>query len=606
MKKKILSLLVLLTAAVSGAWADAFSTDPYTANATLSGVTVTSDMEITINENVTVTVNNGLNIASGATLIVKGPGTLVVNGTTGASGNNAEDGEEGGTAINGNIAVYGATVQATGGNGGNGGNSDETPGGWGGNAGAAFSGAVTIYSGKIIAQGAVGGLGGNSTEGPAGQGYSSAAFSGTLTFYGGTVEATSGDDFAYAFANASNLTFKTTEATMYSDAGHTDVITSVSNQQKVYITAPDVECFMLTVDKDNNKHGIITFTVGEDEENSKLALEGDSVTVKMNIDDPWLLDSIAAETYTNWESAGARRTPGVYPEVPFLGNIELTPLTNVEGADTAWYFKMPSASVLLSAYYVTKAQFTTAPAAAEGVVAGADKNLVTPGVVALVEVGEGPQGDVKYLATTEQLSAEQVAAATGWSADVPNAKDYTGDYAEDFTVYVWYYIDAVEGYLNSDTSYVEVTVKKNLYNVYLKPSRFNNITVEVNAIDKTADLIHNEDENVDTLKAVKYNQEIILKAQQGYKFRKVEVKKNIVIKSLTIPDIDLGCGDQVIYYVEGETWQQAIDNHAEANSGWSYNGYGQVLFSGYILSNKNDLANKDELISSDGGFQFKD
>ena len=221
--KKLLSLLVLLMTAASGAWAQDVLATSYSSDATLSNVTVSASMEVTIASGATVTINNGLTITSG-TLTVYGPGTLVVNGKDGS------DGQSGGTAISGNISIKGgANVQANGGNGGAGstgqrgsdggrgvagGNGGQ--GGQGGNGGAAFTGAVTIYSGSINAfagKGGDGGCGGDGGdggngpglmdyEGPGGNGGNGgdggnggsggAAFAGTLTFFGGSVTAVGG------------------------------------------------------------------------------------------------------------------------------------------------------------------------------------------------------------------------------------------------------------------------------------------------------------------------------------------------------------------------------------------------------------------------------
>ena len=128
-KKRFISMLVLLAAVATGAWADQLASS-YSSNATLNAVTVSASMEVTIATGVTVTINNGLNITSG-TLTVKGPGTLVVNGKAGSNGGasgtgNGGNGANGAAAISGNIIVQGgATVKATGGNGGNGGNGGE-------------------------------------------------------------------------------------------------------------------------------------------------------------------------------------------------------------------------------------------------------------------------------------------------------------------------------------------------------------------------------------------------------------------------------------------------------------------------------------------------
>jgi len=138
--------LALLITAATGAWADSFSTEAYTADATLSAVSVTGDQTLTINEGVTVTVNNGLTINSGATLTVTGGGTLAVNGTDGANGQDGsvntdpETGEEvgredptpggdgdSGIVIDngGKLIISNATIIAVGGKGGRGGNNGD-------------------------------------------------------------------------------------------------------------------------------------------------------------------------------------------------------------------------------------------------------------------------------------------------------------------------------------------------------------------------------------------------------------------------------------------------------------------------------------------------
>ena len=160
-----MTLALLLTAA-TGAWADSFSTEAYTADATLSAVTVTGNTTLTINEGVTVTVNNGLTISSGATLTVTGGGTLAVNGATGANGGDGNSpGADGSTAIGGSgqLAIANATITATGGAGGNGG-FDEYSSQYGGDGAPAVSGvSISIQTGSLTAIGGAGGIGGTST-----------------------------------------------------------------------------------------------------------------------------------------------------------------------------------------------------------------------------------------------------------------------------------------------------------------------------------------------------------------------------------------------------------------------------------------------------------
>ena len=164
--KKLTLTLALLITAVTGAWADSFSTEAYTADATLSAVSVTGNMTLTINEGVTVTVNNGLTINSGATLTVTGGGNLIVNGHTGANGaDGTSEGEPGSIAISGSgqLAIANATITATGGAGGKGG-FDETSSQYGGNGAPAVSGvSISIQTGSLTAIGGAGGIGGTST-----------------------------------------------------------------------------------------------------------------------------------------------------------------------------------------------------------------------------------------------------------------------------------------------------------------------------------------------------------------------------------------------------------------------------------------------------------
>ena len=160
-----MTLALLLTAA-TGAWADSFSTEAYTADATLSAVSVTGNTTLTIKEGVTVTVNNGLIIGSDATLTVTGGGTLVVNGANGANAASSSDsGEPGFPAIGGagQLAIANATITATGGAGGNGG-FDEYSSQFGGEGGPAVSGvSISIQTGSLTAIGGAGGIGGEST-----------------------------------------------------------------------------------------------------------------------------------------------------------------------------------------------------------------------------------------------------------------------------------------------------------------------------------------------------------------------------------------------------------------------------------------------------------
>ena len=254
-KKRFISMLVLLAAVVTGARAQ-WTGETYTATATenLDAITVTGDATLTINEGVTVTVTGGINVASG-TLTVTGPGTLVVNGANGTDGGTdsndyGEPGGNGGVAISGNIIVQGgATVQANGGAGGNGGAGKPENGGHGANGAAAISGNIIVQGGATVkASGGNGGNGGNSSDETGGNGGNGGnAFAGTLTYKSGTVTAnggsggsggtggdasgSSGSD-GNAFANDVDFT----QTTGYSVTNGTSTIESVLDQIKVVIS----------------------------------------------------------------------------------------------------------------------------------------------------------------------------------------------------------------------------------------------------------------------------------------------------------------------------------------------------------------------------------
>ena len=55
--------------------------------------------------------------------------------------------------------------------------------------------------------------------------------------------------------------------------------------------------------------------------------------------------------------------------------------------------------------------------------------------------------------------------------------------------------------------------------------------------------------------------EVKVKAKRGYVIDKVEVKKTMKLLTLTVNGV-------TIYYAEGETWAEAIQNHPTENQGW--------------------------------------
>ena len=218
------------------------------------------------------------------------------------------------------------------------------------------------------------------------------------------------------------------------------------------------------------------------------------------------------------------------------------------GPEVAWNastktgtFAMPGSDVVLTPIYAKAAAFATTgtepevkpllPEAAEGVIAGTDASLIAEGTGIVAFAGqstEDTQGTLMYAVTT---SAEAAPALTAFSATVPTAKDYD----DAATVYVWYYIqgaDAPEGQTaTAENTFndseicaepIKVTVLTNKFDLTLKAANANtieagNATVTVGGTAATV--------TEGKLQGVKMGSEVKVKANTGYKFRKVEVKK---------------------------------------------------------------------------------
>ena len=201
-------------------------------------------------------------------------------------------------------------------------------------------------------------------------------------------------------------------------------------------------------------------------------------------------------------------------------------------------FTMPACDVEIDPIYAPVAQWAKVenvdqlPTAAEGIIAGTTDAIVKAGTVALMGDEQTPQGQVMYFATTDaEMTAEKAAQANGWLATVPTAAGYDGAQ----TVYVWYYIqgaDAPQGqtataentFDDSEicTTPITVNVLSNKFDITFNPANANTIesgkaTVTVGGTAATV--------TEGKLQGVKMGSEVKVKANTGYKFRKVEVKK---------------------------------------------------------------------------------
>ena len=226
----------------------------------------------------------------------------------------------------------------------------------------------------------------------------------------------------------------------------------------------------------------------------------------------------------------------------YYGTAE-APITVEPGSSAnTWTFAMPGSDVVLTPIYANAAAFATTgtepevttllPAAAEGVIAGTDASLIAEGTGIVANIGETTtaQGTLMYAIGT---SATEAPALTAFSATAPTAKNIADDGA---TVYVWYYIqgaDAPQGeaatldntFNDTEPACLTVQVLTNKFDITFNAANANTIeagkaTVTVDGTDKTSAVTEGK------LQGVKMGSEVKLEAKPGYKFRKVEVKKN--------------------------------------------------------------------------------
>jgi len=228
---------------------------------------------------------------------------------------------------------------------------------------------------------------------------------------------------------------------------------------------------------------------------------------------------------------------GDYPviKIEVYGTAEPALTVEWNPATKTGNFVMPAYDVELTPIYAPVAQWAKVenvdqlPTAIEGIYAESTDAIVTAGTVAKIGETENPQGIVMYAVTsTNQATAP---ALDAFSADVPTAENITaaGD------VLVWYYIkgaDAPEGEkATAENTFndseicaepIKVTVLSNKFDIQFKAANDNTIdagkaTVTVGGTAATV--------TDGKLEGVKMGTEVKVTAKDGYKFRKVEVKK---------------------------------------------------------------------------------
>ena len=216
--------------------------------------------------------------------------------------------------------------------------------------------------------------------------------------------------------------------------------------------------------------------------------------------------------------------------------IEVYGTASSSGPEVAWdkaaktgTFTMPGGNVTLEPEYYPQAALTAAPTAINDVPATTDGAIVKAGTVANIGTTETAQGTVMYYVSTTALddAALLALAADQWTADVPTAAKLTKGEA-----YVYYYVrgndsdtdeeNFSDGDILSANALTVTIAAEPTYAVTFKAANTNTIEAgkaTVTVDDQPATVTEGK------LQGVKMGSEVKVKANTGYKFRKVEVKK---------------------------------------------------------------------------------
>ena len=293
-----------------------------------------------------------------------------------------------------------------------------------------------------------------------------------------------------------------------------------------------------------------------------------------------------------------------------IRTIEVTPVAEPAANTQQWTFTQPGSDVVLTPLYAPTAAWAEVetvkqlPAAAEGVIAGTDAPLIAEGTVAFAGTStEVTQGTVMYAVTAATVT--EAPALTAFSADVPTAKDIADDGAD---VLVWYYIqgaDTPDGqqateentFNNSDVASLKVSVRSNKFDLALKAANANTIEAGKATVTVAGTAATVTDGKI---KGVKMGSEVKMTTAQGYKFRKVEVKKGVV-KLLT-----LTIGDVTIYYAEGDSWANAISRDENKDSGLFIREGNRVHHTNYgqLVDSNTEAVLPEAIINANESYRF--
>ena len=299
----------------------------------------------------------------------------------------------------------------------------------------------------------------------------------------------------------------------------------------------------------NKKKGNFVFSCAEDLFITKMVIVCPNCSTYVAIPD----GTCEVEGSTSFDGGGCTITwTGASQKIPFDCNIQISSIEFTLGSPISveWNastqtgtFTMVDNNVVLTPIYASAATIDEAkkPKAVED-------DIFAETTTKLVEGGETSEGTLMYILT----SSDQAPTSTeGFSADVPTAENIT----EPGTYYVWYYIAGDDTHSDSEImDPIAIKILSNKFTLTLSPAPVENVTVTVDGTAATPD-------SEGKIAEVKATKQVKLKAKDGYKFKKVVVKKAVAGKTITIPS---RIGDPVtLVYADGDTWSTIIEKNSD-------------------------------------------
>ena len=233
------------------------------------------------------------------------------------------------------------------------------------------------------------------------------------------------------------------------------------------------------------------------------------------------------------------------------------PKVDWDAAKKTGSFTMPGGNVTLAPEYYPQAALTAAPTAINDVPATTDGAIVKAGTVANIGTTETAQGTVMYYVSPTALddAALLALAADQWTADVPTAEKLAQGEA-----YVYYYVRGND----SDTD------EENFSDGDILSA--NALTVTI-AAEPTYAVEFAFDKGTPDAEKAKWGTNIpdggVVKGTPvtvTYSGSKKVIGVKAEKKAAALLTLSV-CGE-TIYYAEGETWAEAIQNHPTENQGW--------------------------------------